>query len=203
MLALITSLIVIIQAGQPVAHQLQSARFFYEPERASLLHAVRENMDKAMTLNGHFSQSYVSCGLGCGTYFFVDRRTGGVVSAPEGNPPTVTTWEVAPKRESDVIRVTFGPMDGVGPGCFAQHFSLTGHKFVAVDNGSATRCPKWVCRMAASICGRLLRPIAYIARSANGLLSLRHVEGPCKGVCGSFGDDANRCHAIRSFPIQI
>src|ERR1700742_4070272 len=87
MLALITSLIDISQAGRPTPHRLQSARFFYEPESASLLRAVRENMEKAITFNGHFSQSYVSCGPGCGTYFFVDRQTGGVVAAPEGNPP--------------------------------------------------------------------------------------------------------------------
>jgi len=99
-------------------------------------------MEKAITFNGHFSQSYVSCGPGCGTYFFVDRRTGGVVTAPEGNPPTITTWEIAAKRDSDVIRVTFGPMDGVGPGCFTQHFRLTGHEFIAVDKQSGIRCPQ-------------------------------------------------------------
>lgn len=142
MLALITSLIAISQAGQPTPPRLQSARFFYEPESASLLRAVRKNMEKDITFNGHFSESYVSCGLGCGMYFFVDRRTGGVVTAPEGNPPTVTTWEVAAKPDSDVIRVTFGPMDGVGAKCFAQHFRLSGHKFVALDKRSAIRCPK-------------------------------------------------------------
>src|SRR5690242_14054188 len=106
MLAIIASLIAISQAGQLTPHRLQSARFFYEPESASLLQAVRESMDKAITFNGHFSQSYVSCGPGCGTYFFVDRRTGGVVTAPEGNPPEITTWEVAARRDSNVIRVT-------------------------------------------------------------------------------------------------
>jgi hypothetical protein len=122
--------------------QLQAARFFYQPESYSQLRAVRENMDKGMTFNGHFSQSYVSCGLACGTHFFVDRWTGGVVTAPEGSPPGEMTWEVAAKRDSDVIRVIFGPMDGAGPRCSEQHFRLSGHTFVAVDKRSAIRCPK-------------------------------------------------------------
>jgi hypothetical protein len=122
--------------------RLQSARFFYEPESSTLLRAVRQNMDKRVTFNGHFSQSYVSCGLACGTYFFVDRWTGGVVTAPEGNPPSEVTWDVAAQRDSDVIKVTFGPMDGVGPACSEQHFRLAHGKFVAVDKRAAINCPK-------------------------------------------------------------
>ena len=99
-------------------------------------------MEKAVTFNGHFSQAYVSCGLGCGSYFFVDRWTGGVVATPKGNPPTEMTWEVSSKRDSDVIKVVLGPMDGVGPGCTQQHFRLSGHKFVAVDRRAAIGCPK-------------------------------------------------------------
>jgi hypothetical protein len=124
------------------SHQLQTARFFYEPENSGMLHAVRQRMDKRITFNGHFSQSYVSCGLACGTFFFVDRWTGGVVVAPEGSPPKEMTWDIASKPNSDLIKVIFGPMDGVGPGCSEQHFRLSGHKFVAIDRRSAIRCPK-------------------------------------------------------------
>ena len=99
-------------------------------------------MEKTITFNGHFSQSYVSCGLACGTYFFVDRWTGGVVVVPEGSPPREMTWDVEAKRNSDVIKVTFGPSDGMGPTCFKQHFQLKGHRFVAADKRSAIRCPK-------------------------------------------------------------
>lgn len=122
--------------------RLHPARFFYEPENSRLLTAVRKGMENGITFNGHFSQSYVSCGLACGTYFFVDRWTGGVVVAPEGSPPSEMTWDIAAKRNSDVIEVTFGPMDGVGPRCTKQHFRLSGHKFVAIDRRSQIPCPK-------------------------------------------------------------
>jgi len=62
-------------------------------------------------------------------------RAGGVVVTHEGSPPSEITWDVAAKPRSDVISVTFGPMDGAGPGCSEQHFRLSGHKFVAIENG--------------------------------------------------------------------
>src|SRR4051794_25154014 len=84
------------------ARQLQPARFFFEPENRAMLAAVRKGMEKDISFNGHFSPSYVSCGLACGTYFFVDRWTGGVVIVPEGSPPREMVWDVAAKRNSDV-----------------------------------------------------------------------------------------------------
>jgi len=107
-----------------------------------MLRAVREGMESVITFNGHFSQSYVSCGLACGAYFFVDRWTGGVVTVPEGSPPSEMVWDVAAKLDRDVIRVTFGPSDGVDGGCAEQHFRLTTYKFVAIDARAAIRCPK-------------------------------------------------------------
>jgi len=121
---------------------LQTARFFYEPNNSGMLRAVRGGMEKGITFNGHFSQSYVACGLACGTYFFVDRWTGGVIKAPEGSPPSEMVWDVADKPDSDVIKVTFGPTDGAGYGCTMQHFRLSKHKFVAIDLRAAIRCPK-------------------------------------------------------------
>jgi len=132
----------LIVSGASNAHRLQPARFFYEPENRALLQAVRAGMERALTFNGHYSQSYVSCGLGCGTYFFVDRWTGGVIAAPEGSPPREITLDVVARRNSDVIKVTFGPMDAVDPGCSEQYFRLLGHKFVASGRRSAIRCPR-------------------------------------------------------------
>ena len=106
-----------------------------------MLSAVRKGMEKRISFNDHFSQSYVSCGLACGTYFFVDRWTGGVVVVPEGSPPREMTWDVEAQRNTDLIKVTFGPSDGVGPSCSEQHFRLKGHRFVAIDRRSPTRCP--------------------------------------------------------------
>lgn len=122
--------------------KLQGARFFYEPENSGMLRAVREGMEKGITFNGHFSQSYVSCGLACGTYFFVDRWTGGVIMAPEGSPPSEMVWDVGAKPSSDVITVTFGPMDGVEHDCTEQHFRLFKHKFAAIDTRVTVGCPK-------------------------------------------------------------
>ena len=122
----------------PHPHHLQPARFFFDPENRALLPAVREGMEKGISYNGHFSRSYVSCGLACGTFFFVDRWTGGVVVVPEGSPPREMTWDVEAKRNSDVTKVTFGPSDGMGPTCFDQHFELQGHKFAAIGAHQST-----------------------------------------------------------------
>jgi hypothetical protein len=129
-------------SAKPPPRQLRPARFFYEPENRAMLPAVRKGMEKGISFNGHFSRSYVSCGLACGTDFFVDRWTGGVVVAPEGSPPREMTWDIAAKLDSDVIKVIFGPSDGIGPGCSKQHFRLKGHKFVAIDRRTPTRCPE-------------------------------------------------------------
>lgn len=120
----------------------QGARFFYEAQNSGMLRAVREGMDKSITFNGHFSQSYVSCGLACGTYFFVDRWTGGVIIAPQSSSPDETVWDIAAKPTSDVIKVTFGPEDGVGRVCTEQHFRLFEHKFAAIDKRAEVACPK-------------------------------------------------------------
>lgn len=128
--------------GKPVPRKLHAASFFYAYENAAMLPAVRDGMEKGIAFDGHYSRSYVSCGLACGTYYFVDRRSGGVVVAPEGSPPKIVTWDIAANPASDVIKVTFGPMDGVGPGCFEQHFRLVGHRFAALDRRAAIRCPK-------------------------------------------------------------
>lgn len=141
-LGLVSIVAIGASSAKPHPHQLQPARFFFEPENRAMLPAVREGMEKGISFNGHFSRSYVSCGLACGTYFFVDRWTGGVVVAPEGSPPREMTWDVEAKRDSDVVKVTFGPSDGVGPRCSEQHFRLKGHKFVAIDRRIPTRCPK-------------------------------------------------------------
>jgi hypothetical protein len=142
---MLLGLALLVAAGahsKPAPGHLQAARFFYEPENSAMLRAVREGMEKGITFNGHYSRSYVSCGLACGTYFFVDRWTGGVVIAPEGSPPSEMTWDIAANRKSNVIKVTFGPMDGMGPGCSQQHFRLSRHKFIPTDKRTAIRCPK-------------------------------------------------------------
>lgn len=127
--------------AKPRPHQLQPARFFFQPETRAMLSAVQKGMEKRISFNGHFSRSYVSCGLACGTYFFVDRWTGGVVAVPEGSPPREMTWDVEAQRNTDLIKVTFGPSDGVGPSCSEQNFRLKRHRFVAIDKRSPTRCP--------------------------------------------------------------
>lgn len=128
--------------GQLPQRILQGPRFFYASKNSALLRAVREGMEKRISFNGHFSQSFVSCGVACGTYFFVDRWNGGVVLVPEGDVPNEQVWDVAAKLNSGVIKVTFGPMDGVDHGCTSQHFRLSEHKFVAVDARAPVRCPK-------------------------------------------------------------
>ena len=142
-LGLASNVIIAPLSAEPPRQKLQPARFFYEPGYHQMLAAVRAGMDQRVNFNHKYSSSYVSCGPGCGTYFFVDRSNGGVVGVPEGEPPEVTTWDVISKPESNIITVTFGPLSGgIGSKCSAQHFRLIRHAFTATNKRRPIRCPE-------------------------------------------------------------
>jgi hypothetical protein len=121
---------------------LQRASFFVNGDRnPTLLAAIRDGMDDRVTFNGRYSNAYVSCGPGCDSHWFVDRQTGGIIEAPVSAVDEEMIWEIAAEPDNDVIKVTFGPRDGIDRNCSAQRFRLSGRAFVAIDQRAPRNCP--------------------------------------------------------------
>lgn len=89
------------------AQPVKLAGFFLDgTKNPALLVAIRRAASPEVAFNRHFSSAFVSCGVGCGSYWFVDRRTGGVVQAPEALTQDVAIWDVQAQATSDTIAVT-------------------------------------------------------------------------------------------------
>lgn len=104
-----------------------------------LLSAIRRSAERKIGFDRHFSLAFVPCGAGCGSFWFVDRNTGGVVAAPTPREQDLDTLDVRAAPDSDVIAVTFGPRFESGP-CTAQHFRWGGKRFIPVDRRAPARC---------------------------------------------------------------
>lgn len=128
-------------AASPRQQRLREASFFIDREDPNLLPAIRKGTDRAITFNGHFSLAYVSCGIACGSYWIVDRRTGGVALVPELWAANEMTWDVKAKRTSDIITVIYGPRDSVDAKCVAQRFRWIGKRFAAIGKRTPATCP--------------------------------------------------------------
>jgi hypothetical protein len=121
--------------------RLRQASFVFDHENPRLLTAIRKGTDHGITFNGRFSLAYVSCGIACGSYWIVDRRSGGVALVPELWAENEMTWDVEAQRNSDVLKVIYGPRDPVNPNCHAQRFRWVSRKFVAVNDRTSVACP--------------------------------------------------------------
>ena len=123
---------------------LKRPSFFIEPGNdAALLPAIDRHTGDKVDFNRRFSLTFVPCGIGCGSFWFVDRRTGGVVQAPGSALEPEDTWEVEARPDRDVIRVIYGPRHGgVGVRCAARHFRWSGRKFVPLDRRAVILCPE-------------------------------------------------------------
>src|SRR3954469_4072613 len=83
-----------------------SARFSYDEKREPyFLAEIRRRTENRISFNGHFSEAFVPCGISCGSYYVVDRLTGGVALVPESPLAREMTLDVAARRDSDRIRV--------------------------------------------------------------------------------------------------
>ena len=119
------------------------ARFFMNGDRNDpLLEAIRERTDNAIIFGHHFSQAFVPCGIGCWSYWLVDRRNGGVVAVPTSEVEYEMIWEIMANPDSDLMDVTFGPMDGVTESCSSQSFRWNGHAFIALAERVPVTCPE-------------------------------------------------------------
>ena len=125
---------------------LKRPSFFMQPgQSASLLKGIDRYTADKIDFNRRFSLTFVPCGIACGSFWFVDRRTGGVIEAPTTTGPIATedTWEVEAKPDSNVIRVIYGPRDPViGARCTARHFRWTGKAFTPIDPLAVILCPE-------------------------------------------------------------
>jgi hypothetical protein len=121
---------------------VQQARFFVNGDRnPTLLSAVREGTDDRVSVDGHLSMAYASCGTGCGSYWFVDRNTGGVIEVPSSSLEEEMTWDVEARPDSNLIEVTFGPRDGTSSNCSTQQFRLRGTSFETRGPRRPVSCP--------------------------------------------------------------
>lgn len=130
-------------AGRPVQSSLAEPRYFTSGSTdGDLLAAIRDRVEPEITFAGHFSVAFVPCGIGCGTYWFVDRRSGAVTQAPGEAGPGQMTWELQTTPDSEAITVIFGPQDGVAStGCSTRRYQLVGTGFRALGALERTRCP--------------------------------------------------------------
>jgi hypothetical protein len=128
------------------APDLKRPSFFMEPgNNAALLEGINRYTADKIDFNRRFSLTFVPCGIACGSFWFVDRRTGGVIEAPTTTGPidTEDTWEVEAKADSNVIRVIYGPRDPlIGARCTARHFRWTGRKFAPLGPLAVIACPE-------------------------------------------------------------
>jgi hypothetical protein len=128
----------------PHRSRLVPARYFADPaNRQAGVQAVREHTEREVTLAGHYSQSIVSCGIGCLSFWIVDRRTGAIMDLPPGPADAEFVYEVRGRRESDIIHVIFGssPTHDAPAHCWARSYRLRGTRFTALGGFSRARCP--------------------------------------------------------------
>lgn len=124
--------------------RLVPARFFADPANRQFdIQGVRENMERSVTLAGHYSQSVVSCGIGCISFWIVDRRTGAVLDLPRGARDAQYVEDVRGRRESDIIRVIFGssPTHDRPARCRSRSYRLRDTRFTAIGGFSPVPCP--------------------------------------------------------------
>lgn len=119
--------------------------FFADGTRnAFLLREVVKSADRKIGFNRRYALSSVSCGLGCESDWFVDRKSGMVIEAPdEGESGAEMVWNLAARPDSDVIRITYGPSDGIdNKHCWARSYRLVGRGFKPVSARAPAACPK-------------------------------------------------------------
>jgi hypothetical protein len=121
---------------------LVPARYFVNPANNPLaIQAVREHMDRSVTLAGHYSQSVVGCGTECWRSWVVDRRTGAIIDVPYSDSEGELIADVRGRRESDLVEVIYVPGGEATGACRARNYRLRGTRFAALGGYFPARCP--------------------------------------------------------------
>lgn len=99
-------------------------------------------MEPKVNFGDDFSTSYVDCGIGCGSYWLVDRRSGAVFESPDDLADDQMIWEISAHARSERLKVIYGSRDGTGDNCEAQEFRWSGKEFVKLSNKMVAQCPQ-------------------------------------------------------------
>jgi hypothetical protein len=107
-----------------------------------LLEQIREGIDNKITFAGHYSMVFVPCGTACGSYWFIDRRNGAVIAAPDRSGDGQMLSDVKTSVGSNLVEVIYGPPGGFEePGCSKQSFRWTDHEFEEATPSIPIKCP--------------------------------------------------------------
>ena len=103
---------------------------------------ILRNIDEHSGFDHGFRVSYVTCGTGCGSYWFVNRRTGEVIAAPDPSTgPEEIVWDLLTSVGSNIVTVIYGRSDAVGVHCRARMYRLVAAKFMPVGEAQSLECP--------------------------------------------------------------
>ena len=103
-----------------LASDAPQAHFVTGTKNDVLLETILRNADPNPNFNRHYSMSFSNCGTGCFNFWFIDRRNGDVIGVPNERAGAQIIWGSKANISSDVMVVTYGPMDGVGKTCETQ-----------------------------------------------------------------------------------
>jgi hypothetical protein len=128
-----------LESGQDVARPSYFVNGDSNPE---LLRQIQLSVEEEIGFAEHYSMAYVGCGTGCGSYWFVDRRSGAVMQGPADPSEEQMIWDLKTNPESDVVEVIYGPRDGIpSAACSAQSFVRANEKFEASSPPTQVACP--------------------------------------------------------------
>jgi len=104
-----------------------------------------EDSAQGITFGGHFTYVIIKCGTGCTSDRLVDRKTGQMIRAPEGEDD-VRSVSIDTQADSNLMKVMWvsSRNDGTGtvfPPCFKQNFVWTGSTFRALTKRIQAECP--------------------------------------------------------------
>jgi hypothetical protein len=118
------------------------ALFFVDAANKNIdVAVVRENTEPKVTIDGHYSQAIVPCGTNCTAFWIVDGNTGAIIGIPESPAQNDVVYDVQGRRDSNVVKVTYGAGDGSTDACRAQSFRLIGTKLKAMGEPFSAPCP--------------------------------------------------------------
>jgi hypothetical protein len=107
-----------------------------------LLREIGERMTADVDFARDFSSAAVPCGTGGTSFWFVNRRTGEVMEAPDaGVPERQTLIDGQTRGDSDIATLIYAERDGMSGRCSSRRFRWTGRAFDRLGGSQAVRCP--------------------------------------------------------------
>lgn len=106
---------------------------------------MEEDLSKGINFGGHFTYVVFPCGTGCAASWFIDRRTGQMVRAPEGGSAEEAV-SIETRPTSNLVKVVWATSDHDGsgdlrPSCSQQSFVWNGERFRDLSGQVRVNCP--------------------------------------------------------------